>query len=652
MPKPIILSNGNLLIGFDAKAQVRDFYYPYVGLENHTGGHLVHRLGVWVDNNFSWFDDPNWSISLGYQVDTLVSRVTAQNDSLGVKIDFEDAVYNEKDIFIRQVKVTNLWDHPRLIKFFFHQQFELYESHRKDTAYYDPNHQAVIHYKGRRVFLINSSCEGRSFDDYSTGLFNLENREGTFKDAEDGILAKNPIEHGQVDSVIGFSLNLDPAQSKTLHYWVCGAKVISDALELNQYVLDKTAPYLLKTTSDFWHAWTNRQNFNFYDLDPTHIDLFKKSLLITRTHVDNRGGILASCDSDMLQYGRDNYSYVWPRDGAFSVMALDRAGDHEVARRFFQFCSDVVRPEGYFMHKYRPDLSLGSSWHPWVRNDQPQLPIQEDETALVIFALWKHYELTRDLEFIEGLYNSLIKKCGDFMVSYRDPQTGLPLGSYDIWEQDYATHTYTASTVFAALESAAKFAQLLGKSDHAARYRIAAGQIKSGIQKYLYDDKEGYFYKSIDLNTVDQSINRTIDASSSYSVYKFGILDPFDDRLARSFSTTLYHLGLTTLIGGIARFEGDWYYRSATDVPGNPWIITTLWLAQYYLAQVRRKEDLASVRRLLTWVVKHAMPSGVLSEQLDPHTGAQISAAPLTWSHSEYVTTILDYIEKIKAFMV
>ena len=39
------------------------------------------------------------------------------------------------------------------------------------------------------------------------------------------------------------------------------------------------------------------------------------------------------------------------------------------------------------MHKYRPDKSLGSSWHPWVRNGKPELPIQEDETALVIYAL-------------------------------------------------------------------------------------------------------------------------------------------------------------------------------------------------------------------------------------------------------------------------
>src|SRR3989344_4069894 len=103
------------------------------------------------------------------------------------------------------------------------------------------------------------------------------------------------------------------------------------------------------------------------------------------------------------------------------------------------------------MHKYRPDKSLGSSWHPWVRDGQKQFPIQEDETALVIYALWEHYQLSRDLEFIESIYNSLIKKATDFMVSYLDEKTGLPRASYDIWEQKYGISTFTASSVYGAL---------------------------------------------------------------------------------------------------------------------------------------------------------------------------------------------------------
>ena len=47
------------------------------------------------------------------------------------------------------------------------------------------------------------------------------------------------------------------------------------------------------------------------------------------------------------------------------------------------------------MHKYRSDSSLGSSWHGWIVNGHPELPIQEDETALIL----GHYGNT---EVIEG----------------------------------------------------------------------------------------------------------------------------------------------------------------------------------------------------------------------------------------------------------
>ncbi len=652
MPKALVLSNGNLLIGFDRYAQVRDLYFPYVGLENHTGGHYRHRLGVFVDNQFTWLEDPSWHVDINYLPDSLTGRTLAVNDRLQLQLEFTDAVYNEKDIFLREVVVTNKASYPRLVKIFFHQQFEIYESYRKDTAYYDPHHQVIIHYKGRRVFLINARSENKSFDDYSVGLFSIEGHDGTYKDAEDGYLAKNPIEHGPVDSVIAMSLNIEPGQSKTVSYWVTVSKLMEEALALNNYVLEKTPSYLIRSSQNFWYAWTNRQHLNFGTLSPETIKLFKKSLLIIRTHADNRGAIIASCDSDMLQYGRDTYGYVWPRDGAFSAIALDYAGDYEVAKRFFEFCNHIITPDGYFMHKYRADEALGSSWHPWIRNGQLQLPIQEDETALVIYALWQHYRMTHDLEFIESIYNSLIKKAAEFMVSYRSPQTGLPLPSYDLWEEKFGTSTFTSAATAAALASAAKFADLLGKIDSAVRYRTAAQQIQDGILKYLYDSDAGYFYKQINTDNVPLAIDRTVDSSSAYAIFKFGILPPDDDRLTKTICLTLHKLGLTTPIAGMARYEGDQYYRRDEQAPGNPWFITTLWLAQYYLTQAQKPEDTETVKRLLSWATRHASPSGILSEQLDAKTGEQLSAAPLTWSHSEFVVTVIEYLDRLSHFRI
>ena len=101
MPKSLILSNGNLLVGYDAHAQVRDFYFPFVGLENQTAGRLSHLIGVWTDESFSWLSDPGWSISIFYRPDSLTSQVTATHPGLQIELSFTDVVYNAIDVFLR-----------------------------------------------------------------------------------------------------------------------------------------------------------------------------------------------------------------------------------------------------------------------------------------------------------------------------------------------------------------------------------------------------------------------------------------------------------------------------------------------------------------------------------------------------------------------
>ena len=98
----------------------------------------------------------------------------------------------------------------------------------------------------------------------------------------------------------------------------------------------------------------------------------------------------------------------------------------------------------------------------------------------------------------------------------------------------------------------------------------------------------------------------------------------------------------------MARYENDSYYRVHSKFPGNPWFVTTLWYAQYLIARARVAADLAPAVNLLEWTAAHALPSGVLAEQLDPVTGSPLSVSPLTWSHAAYVTAVCDYRDKVR----
>jgi len=636
-------------VALDHHGLVRDLYYPHVGLEDHVRGHYIHRIGVWVDGQMSWFsEDSAWTIAIACEEKTLASRITARHPRLGVEIVFKDIVYNEKPVFVRRATITNQGDHKREIKLYFHQQFEIYKAHGGDTAYYDPSSHSVIHYKGQRVFLIAAVLDGEPFHDYATGLAAMAGREGTHRDAEDGMLSQNPIEHGQVDSVIGLYGSYAAGQSRTAYYWLAAAQSIDDVLELNQYIIKKRPEHLLRTASNYWKAWVGAYEWNFYGMTPEQIALFYKSIMYVRAHVDVGGGIIASVDSDMLQHGLDTYAYVWPRDAAYAALALDRAGDTNVAKRFFEFCNKVITRNGYFMHKYLPDTSLGSSWHPWMRNGQLQLPIQEDETALVIYALREHYAHSRDLEFLESIYNPLVEKAADFMVHYRDRETKLPDASYDLWEEKRGTSTFTASAVYGALEAAADLSKILGKGKHETRYRAAAREIQEAILKYLFDEQTGTFVKLFNREGDGFVYDKTIDISSAYGVFSFGVLPVDDPRLRRAFETTVRTLSRGINIGGIARYEEDGYFRVESDAVGDPWITTTLWYAEYLIANAHTDADFDRVREIFNWVVRYAQPSGILSEQLHPKTGEQVSATPLAWSHASYVSAVLKYLDRIE----
>lgn len=382
MPKFINLGNGTVLIGLDKFAQIKDFYYHYPGLENHVSENLTHKIGIFVDGKFSWVDDGSWSFHTLSKSDAMESDITLKSDNLGIELHFSDCVYNEKNIFIREIKVRNLFDRRRSLKLFFNQQFNISQTHTGETAFYDPRDECIIHYKGRRVFLINTIGTKRGFDDYSVGLLGIEGKDGTFRDAEDGVLSKNPIEHGAVDSVIALDLDIEAKADFLVYYWICVAKSIAKVKSLNEEVLVRHPHEILVSTSNYWKAWVTLRNFSFYGLSDEAKGLFNKSLFNIRSHFADNGGIIASGDSEMLQFGRDYYEYVWPRDAALTIFSLIKAGDLNASKRFFKFCEDTVTAEGYFMHKYRPDKSLGSSWHPWIRDGKEQFPIQEDALYL------------------------------------------------------------------------------------------------------------------------------------------------------------------------------------------------------------------------------------------------------------------------------
>ncbi|WP_027085104.1 glycoside hydrolase family 15 protein [Cohnella panacarvi] len=649
MARHLVIGNGKLLVNLDNHCFVRDVYFPFVGQQNHVNGHAC-RFGVWVNGAFAWLDEPEWTIELGYIEDSLVTNVIARHERLGVELQLNDGIHQRECIYLKRVVVRNLGDSPKDVRVFFHHDLMIDGNEVGDTAAFYPENRTLFHYKRSSYFMFNGRSEHGGIYQYSTGIKRFHSAEGTWRDAEDGELMGNSIAQGSVDSTISFRTTVPVGNERTIYYWMSVGTDMEEVKRLDQYVQESHPEKLLSRIVIYWNHWLSRVSGRYGDLPAGVVRQFKHSLLIVRTQIDERGAILAANDTDILQYNRDHYSYMWPRDGALIADAMSLAGYHGTVAPFFHFCARNLTPDGYLHHKYNPDGTVGSSWHPYVVQGVPRLPIQEDETALVLYALWKDYARHGEIELPQALYNTLVRKAASFLCEYMEHGLGLPKPSYDLWEERYGIWTYTSASVYGGLMAAAYFADLFGDYDRSDRYRNVSEQIKQGIVTHLWDEASGRFARGLTWQDGQWVKDMTVE-SSLFGLFEFGVLPAEDERVAKTMRAIAEKLSVQTDVGGIARYTNDYYFRQSDDidkVPGNPWIICTLWVASFQIETARAVEDLAEPRRTLEKVATFAIPGGNLPEQLQPENGSPLSVAPLTWSHATYVQTVCKYVRKLE----
>jgi glucoamylase len=650
MPRDIPVGNGQLLITFDRLYRVRDIYYPHVGLHNHTDGH-VQRFGVWADGVFAWAEDPEWVRHLRYKPGTMVTQVHLTHPGLGLELICNDAVDYQDPVYLRKVLVRDLLGKRRDVRVFVHFDPSINGSSVGDTANYDPRTTSVVAYKEDTYFLLNACDQQKcGIDNWAIGTKRLGGAEGTWRDAEDGLLGRNAISQGSVDATIGFNLDVDAGSEAYLTYWLACGRSYEDVKRINRRIWDQSPDRILARTEAYWRLWASKEPLDITPLPHPIRELFLQSQLVMRTQIDQGGAILAANDSDVTAFGGDHYSYCWMRDGALVAYALTLAGHGELSRSFFRFAGDVIEPEGYFLHKYSPAGRLASSWHPWMVDGQRVLPIQQDETSLVMWALRKHFEAFRDVEFIKPLYDSLVIRPAEWTLQYRDAE-GLPLPSWDLWEERRGVHTFTVAATIGGLMAAAAFAREFGELDRAARYAEEADRMKGALRRHFWDGAARRFARMVTpQDGGGYKPDMTAD-SANYALFAFGAFHPRDPLVEAEMAALRERLWVKTDIGGCARYEKDYFHQvereKLEEVPGNPWIICTLFHAQHAIARATTPAELAQAVPYLEWVNARAFESGVLAEQFHPYTGAPISVSPLTWSHATVVTVVIEYLRKL-----
>ncbi len=402
-------------------------------------------------------------------------------------------------------------------------------------------------------------------------------------------------------------------------------------------------------TVNYWYNYLDRSKkvaTQRRDLD----DLYRRSLLVFKLMSDKTsGGLLAApeIDEHFTRCGR--YAYCWGRDAAFITSAMDYAGYTDLVERFYQWAVNSQAEDGSWQQRYHLDGNLAPCWG-----------LQIDETGTLIWGMLQHYYVVKNRAFLEWVWPS-VQKGADFLISFIDKDNGLPRASYDLWEERIGQHTYSAAAVYAGLMAAAEMDKIL-KMDNPNRvcWENTARGIKRAMEELLWDAKQNRFYRGINSSVEGWGfeghggkreiilnpkgyrkwvsvLDIMVDVSLLGVSVPFEVFDCKDPRVRSTAEAIERHLTVHG-VGGLKRYETDNY------IGGNPWVLTTLWMALYHI----RTGNYDKAKEYLDWAASHKTYLGLLPEQVNKETGEPAWVVPLTWSHAMYVLVYLELAKKGK----
>lgn len=88
-------------------------------------------------------------------------------------------------------------------------------------------------------------------------------------------------------------------------YWIAVGADFAEVTRINRAVRQKGPLAFLERTRHYWTLWATKEHEGCSGLPPVVSLVYRRSLLIARTKIDNGGAIIASGDFDIARAARD-----------------------------------------------------------------------------------------------------------------------------------------------------------------------------------------------------------------------------------------------------------------------------------------------------------------------------------------------------------
>ena len=613
-----IIGNKNMVASFSSKGELLRLFYPQCDYKQ-----FVDFLDVGVKINDSALiylhQDINNTYNQYYSEDTNVLNTEIVNSYFELKVLQTDFVPIKENVLVKRYMFENGNTIDLDVNLLLHSGL-LTNSNNQVSGSYKEN--ALMQYT----------------HDYTVSIFSKEvplsvQINNSKENITSGVIGGKDYVGMSNDSSISYDIGtLKPGEKKTIEICIC----INESSKNNglseklEEIRKMDMKLELENTKRYWRKYV--KNHMTIEIEEEKGEYYKRiKNIYSRTILlypliinDTTGGISAAIevDEDRTKCGR--YSYCWPRDAVSITKAFDILKMEKATEKFYKnFCKNTQNKDGMWEQRFYTDGTLAPCWG-----------YQIDETASVVYGVYNHYLETKDEKFIKDNLK-MCEKAVHFLERYIEDileGTGKFGKSYDLWEECEDIHTYSLAAIFSAFETILKMYEIvkpqyeenrlkleqIAKANR--RLELKMRQIKEYMLQNLYDNTR----KSFRRNTKD---NR-MDISLLGLVYPFKVFTPTEKKILH----TVEHINLTlrTYTGGYLRYEGDSY------INGNPWIISNMWLANYYLDKGDKKE----AQKCFDFAVKTATKHGFLGEQVNNQTMSPAWVIGLGWSHAMFVITM------------
>jgi glucoamylase len=610
-----IIGNGRLLAKVQEDGALTEAFFPSIGFYRHI---MQSQFGLFERESGKsvWFSAREFDAAQEYVEDTNVLQTRFRRGPLAFCL--TDFVHPETHVIVRRLEIIN--HGPEAVELgIFHMEACSLEENKGNfgynVAYFDSLRNMVVRYRGHPF---DNAVEAHAClliggeprqDQIQCGVSYQKGTpdEDAFLDIEDGVLRHNSYSAGETmgaTSALLWYRQIPARGRQSVAVILSGDVTLWDADERLEAARAKGVDTLLDETVAYWRDWLKPGIAHAPKLaEPRLQRLYRRSLLLLNLLQDELYGSFIAAPNLY-----PDYRYCWPRDAVYLAVTMDMCGYHAETRRFYTWCRRTQMGDGLWYQNHYTD----------GRRHWPG--IQVDQVGSILWGIWKHYEATRDREFLREMWPT-VTRAALYTLSRINPEIGLIYSEQDLWEETGGYLLYTNACCLAGLKAAASTARELGETDEASMWPPAIRDLERAIhQKFL----QGEVFVG-ELNPYEPYGVRqdyVLDISTLGLSVPFEVVAPNDPVMAHTASRI--EQACDYAIGGIGRYASDLF------VGGNPWSLSALWLAMY-LAAAGEKER---AREYLDWCLKHAACHDFLPEQSDKRTGEPASAVPLGWSHA------------------